>query len=900
MKLIVEGYPYNPKDIEYVFLQGIEAAQNRDGLVRVNYVGYFYNKHLNDCVFFLPKVVVDEQHLLLGKYTPEEMIDVEKCGRMEPRDRNFIYGLSVWIYRAVREFQRLNPNSDIVCVNSFSRIDGSSRQVENTLLDVILSLIKFNNENHDFFMFILKNIHSGYNKINWTKTISRNQALLQQGRPVYLDLVNKKKRVNFDEELFVVFYSILNYVREKYGFRTEIDGNYPLITGNAFTRWLHGYGKTRLRQIKYKYFSDKALALWKHCYAFFDLTDIINSSRQQSDYMFVKNFNIVFEAMIDELLSDKELKESDLADQPDGKQVDHIYAYEGLVGNHERVYYIGDSKYYKIGENPQEHSVYKQYTYARNVIQYNLKLFLNGIGEPGKDYLIYRDPATEGYNITPNFFISARLDKEYRYEEPNLEFKGDEPPIKHFENRLFDRDTLLLHRYDINFLFVLALYAGSNDYAKAEFKHEAQKEFRKQILGYLQHRYQFFSLQKRPENKASLEMIVGKRFRDILGKTFRPYEKNNLLYLSCEIGEKYEEENLQLLSKLSQDFNVRHYTLGTDPRDAINTFTELTCVPAVTKGAESDLSQVFHFSDFKDEVFLVGGYRSGAKDQLAWILREMMYNIRSMDNKRVPRNGMVDENMVSARFLILYEINDKEKRNYHIYRIEGWCPRDSEWMSNNGYERPEGNYMVYSLSNEEYFEPASVNAMLNIGLYNEIEYRKSKREVLTDDLIHEKWIGSPVFLTGQQISDFALESHRDSNKALVVVNIADSDLSQLNQGYSTSMFIAQRTPQVIKDFTSAGYVVYSNKKDHKVCRVQNEVDISIDAPDGYLQRRYAEPIKEMYPDKAMRNKVKPDFHLSFKLEPADDGIHLIQAKINKIPEGLSGYDAHVVELSELK
>jgi hypothetical protein len=63
MRLIVEGYPYAAQDIERV-LQGIDAPQNKDGLVRVNYVGYFYNKRLNDCVLFLPKVVIDEQHRL--------------------------------------------------------------------------------------------------------------------------------------------------------------------------------------------------------------------------------------------------------------------------------------------------------------------------------------------------------------------------------------------------------------------------------------------------------------------------------------------------------------------------------------------------------------------------------------------------------------------------------------------------------------------------------------------------------------------------------------------------------------------------------------------------------------------------------------------------------------------
>lgn len=63
--------------------------------------------------------------------------------------------------------------------------------------------------------------------------------------------------------------------------------------------------------------------------------------------MLVKNFYIVFEAIIDELIGD-EVKQT---------------------------YYIGDSKYYKIGHELTIESIYKQYSYARNVIQWNLDIF---------------------------------------------------------------------------------------------------------------------------------------------------------------------------------------------------------------------------------------------------------------------------------------------------------------------------------------------------------------------------------------------------------------------------------------------------------------------------------------------------------------------------------------------
>ena len=115
------------------------------------------------------------------------------------------------------------------------------------------------------------------------------------------------------------------------------------------------------------------------------------------------------------------------------------------------------------------------------------------------------------------------------------------------------------------------------------------------------------------------------------------------------------------------------------------------------------------------------------------------------------------------------------------------------------------------------------------------------------------------------------------------------------------MFVAPRTLQAIKDFTSAGYIVYSNKQAHKVYRVQGDAYISVDAPNGYLQRRYAEPLKEKYPDRKERDNVEPDFHLTIGVEPMETTVALSQSRINKeIPEGLTGYDARVVEIDKLQ
>ena len=335
MKILIEGYQYQEADVKHI-LQGFEPY-TKNGITKIDYVGYFFSKEIGDCIFFLPKVLMNERNEILfhEDLTPEKILDLDVALKNEwikKDDYDFLSQFSVWIFRAIKEFYRLNPKSENLLSKSFSLIDRNEDEKDATLLDIILSLIRFNNENQDFFMFTIKNIHSGYNKINWNKTISQSAAVMQHKTPIYLDLVNKKKQINFDEELLIIFFSILAHVNGKYGFRTPINYNYELISEAMFENYLAGYGLIRLRQIKYKYFSDKALQLWNLCYTFFEAAEKINSSEQDCDYLIARNFNIVFESIIDELIGDDKTKiDASLKDQPDGKIVDHIFRYSSLI-----------------------------------------------------------------------------------------------------------------------------------------------------------------------------------------------------------------------------------------------------------------------------------------------------------------------------------------------------------------------------------------------------------------------------------------------------------------------------------------------------------------------------------------------------------------------------------------
>ena len=562
MLLFIEGYPYNldykvrdnlmVRDIleDVVSFAKVEQTQSFE------YVGYCYSKKAKDVVFFLPKVVLTgeiepENETIFGA-SPHTIIDFES---KDIKDRftedgckeykEFLSNLSIWIYRTISVYTQTN-NENILESREHQKESRGKKRKHNTLLDVIIALRDFNKNNQDYFTFIAKNLHSGHNKIQWNKTITHTTAILQSGRPIYVEPINKKKVVNFDEELLVIYFSILNYIAQTHGFSFEINLQYQLISPERLKKVYieKNLGCRRLKQIKYKYFSDKALRIWDLCYAFFDREYKIAMNQTDTDFLLAKDFDHIFEVMIDTLVggNDKSKLPQELVDQKDGKLVDHMFIGKGLIEQSdlatELTYYIGDSKYYKRakggGTTIGDRSVYKQYTYARNVIQWNMNLFLDG-GDEGQPQL--RDDLTEGYNPIPNFFISARIpsknedEKFLSFDDGGLKTQDAGVQLnRQFENRLFDRDTLLLCHYDVNFLFIVSLYGRDNKSRQSAWREYVRCEFRKRIQATLNSLYEFRTIQ--PRKGMDCYKYIKDNFHQLNGKLYRPRKESNYLVLA--------------------------------------------------------------------------------------------------------------------------------------------------------------------------------------------------------------------------------------------------------------------------------------------------------------------------------------------------------------------------------
>lgn len=780
MRILIEEYQYDYEDV-YDVLKGLGVLQDVEGKVSLSYVGYYYNDDpdVNDCVFILPKVLLEGEfgkEKVFGHIEPRDLINAEDCKDLTSEEHTFIYNLSVWIYRAItvfrdHEFDRVEDGkrqSSIVLYKQAPMMGHTRKRKANTFLDVLLTLQEWNKRNESFVMFIVKNLHSGYNKINWTRTISRSQTVIQESiggtrrqDVSYLNPINKKRQVSFDEELLVIYYSILQHMHDKYGFPVSINVNFPLIRGDKFARYIGGYGKRRLKQIKYKYFSDKALELWELCYTFFDRPDNIMLNVDQREYLLVKSFHIVFEAIIDELIAGDQKLPKELKDQPDGKRVDHIYQYQELTNNttDDNIYYIGDSKYYKRGNSLGKESIYKQFTYARNVIQWNIDLFNDGKEEEKNGHVKLRDDVTEGYNIIPNFFISANQNV-LRPEDDIKLIDSDKEADKRrqqyylsrqFENRLFDRDTFLLAHYDVNFLFVVALYGRNHSASKALWRNKVRQMFRKEIQQMLKENFEFYAMTAKSD--VNPDVYIKENFQSLLGKVYHPFdnrEGSDQQYFSlalrkpekesdATIRAKVASENEAVMFELKNAFYIAKCPLGVDPR----TLPE-DKMPIIEPRPHDVIPKQFltmhYLENYPKATFLIGivnGY-----EHLNWIFsrnggkRDDAYNVRL--GKDVHGGVVKSRDYVKhAKFVILYM--DGEKKVYKAFRVKNTGELTHEQMISQGYLNPRHNrYFCYFFDEEITLGEFDIETIIEAEKTRNAGYAK----------------GMPIYMNGEELIKF--------------------------------------------------------------------------------------------------------------------------------------------------
>lgn len=739
MRILFEEYSYNKVTLEDKDHLNCSVEDNFDELmycvsantIKFTCVGYCYNSAMDDGVFILPKVFLNKNGndnsvrvFALPKVGQDEEIDFETgfapidlVRYVPPKNPNaneqrlnelmpFVYSISIWIYQSIQRYSNTFGDGNILNEN-LQRVVTTPGEATETWLDTIISLVNFYKKHRTLVTFITINKHSGARKVNWQKTVSSKTPFLQHDTPIYMNVVNKSKSINYDEELIVLFLSTLNYLHGTYYFEKFDSTGYELLSKNDIQRLIDtGKGLRKLRSIRHKYFSDELVQLWNLMYLFFKQRHEAKSKKRNPERTIVKKYDRVFENMIDNLIGEdlpKALRY--MKNQTDGKNIDHIYRDNSFTDDKE-IFFIGDSKYYKETSELGKNAIAKQFTYAKNVIQYYMNIFNNG-KDIDKQYeeeeqklverMRYRDELTEGYNITPNFFIEGRIQPKYikkdnwgrAFKENDLNPDSEqESQMKNyqFKNRLFDRDTLILQNFNINFLYVLATYVRNHS-NESEVR-MLKGKLRTELLTNLNAKYTFYLLT--PKNYGdSIEELVENNFKWINGKIFRPYDDRNIIVLAQDTGEQLSDK---VKEWRDNNFNFVEYKLGENPIGKLSNIWYSKLKNPIFKAAADGK---FQPNELKCTIYIVGCYKN--QEHLNWIENNSKYNVRVGD-----RNGAVkEEDLVKgAKYLLLYDF--ETKTNLKLYSIQSFSKKTKQEMQQLCYPNPQGDYTVYDIQIESY------------------------------------------------------------------------------------------------------------------------------------------------------------------------------------------------------
>lgn len=557
MLIFFEDYGYTAELISK-YLSDKEAkggyvvpVKHEDDGWRILHIGYLFvsNDFYKGPVFILPKTFLSKvggRENVLGRQGifPEDVFDTES-------DNNpltvqgyeyFLPELSLWLFRAIARYRdEAGRDRDSEAQNNLDYVTPDNNSRDQDFLSTAIHLIDFLSDHRNLFTQITKINNSGHSAVDWHKTI-QTQPFIKGGKAIYPDLLTKDKSRNIDEELIVLYYSVLRYLKDKFHFRIPLgEINYDLKSVSEIQRYLDtGIGKRRMRDMKGKYYRDDLRSLWNLLDSFFTFNSSKDDKNPIKEKLIIKKFELVFEKMVDHLIGDSG-KLQKLKEQKDGKLIDHIYLDRSLLTGRNNIYYIGDSKYYGTDKHPEGVALYKQFTYARNAIQYNIEQFhLIQDEKPvqNPNSIRYRDEETEGYNITPNFFIIPTIDScELEFDTPSLAPSEWQPKAsRQFNDRLFDRDTLLLRAYKVNLIALIAAYGAYEGSWTAPLR----KIIREDMISFLNDTYIFLEVTPEPipiyagdEKVAEIPFLIYHHNR-LKGKVYKTEDNTDRLTIAFE------------------------------------------------------------------------------------------------------------------------------------------------------------------------------------------------------------------------------------------------------------------------------------------------------------------------------------------------------------------------------
>ena len=501
MQVFLEGQKITESDIHEYIPSELIGYITKDK--NINLVGYIKNSNGRMCIV-LPKVFSNEF--------------VSNCNNIndDALNEKWLDSYSILLYRILKKY-----DSNLKLNNWISEKINRTKKVG--ALDAILDLIGYYNK-HSYLYTLKRKNSSSVNPMNanWSRLISKGTGKLIDDELFFDSFLINKWRNSEEDFLLMLLNTEINYIAQRYGLTKKAEG--PTLSQKDYHNFLKK-PLTLLKKVKRNYYRDDFLKLYKVLYGYYSQCEIING-KCGIEYLVTGSFQLVFEDMVDDLLSTKEMVNT-FKYNKDGKIIDHIYSYKDAFGGIDGVY-IGDSKYYKDDADIAGQR-WKQYTYARNVANY-ISISKEPICTRLRKFI--QDDKVYGYYPIPNFFISAYVENDpIRGEHTDFfKYNNQRNPYKTqvYENRLFDRDTHHILYFQIDLIYL------GNKYLEGwtvEQKKSVKEYIRSKWIEYLTENYEFWVF----DDISNVENLIKLYYFDTYGKFI--YDADNCRYIfATEVG----------------------------------------------------------------------------------------------------------------------------------------------------------------------------------------------------------------------------------------------------------------------------------------------------------------------------------------------------------------------------
>lgn len=454
MNIIIEHKTY---DFDLREILPKELCKHTSKGWKTEFLGYSnYNRNIT---FILPKTFEEYEFL---DFLNESRIFTD-----------FELSWPVTVYKVLKKYAKKNQEQiQLYSTNTHEIISSFNVESDYTLIDTIFNLLNIHKNNPYIYFKEYEYNKKSSKKQSWKKTIKKEFPLIENDSIIYPETINNISIINFEDLLLKIYYSTLHKISVDLNINIELNENIPIIKNHQMKIFEKKILKI-LKQIKGNYFSDSHKKIHYFLTQYYSFFGTSSNKKLNNEFLLTSNFELIFEDMVDELISDIESVKL-LKYHNDGKVLDHIYYDSSILPdlNQYNGFYIGDSKYYTDVNDLHKSTkpIFKQYTYALNV--------LNQCINPKKNNqilnflidkkLLLADKKNRSYHPIINFFI---LPSSNNNDSLISIIKQTNSPIYnfsyHYKERAFDRNTNIILYFKINLQKLLNLYLGIGNVRKS-------------------------------------------------------------------------------------------------------------------------------------------------------------------------------------------------------------------------------------------------------------------------------------------------------------------------------------------------------------------------------------------------------------------------------------------------